>query len=210
MARSRESILFIVDEISTWVGKTAGWCIVILTFTPATRCSRATCSCGRPSGRSTPPTCSTARCSCWPAPTRSRATAMCAATSSIAPGRRALRRAWTWRSTSCSSFPGMLAFVYAGYGFAKLSWMMNEHSSASPFGPPVYPFKMLIPIVGVLMVHAGHRRGHPLRPVHPDRRMAAAAARRRGARQGHAREGRARRVRGREGARGDRQRKGSV
>ena len=26
-------ILFIVDEISTWVGKTAGWCIVILTFT---------------------------------------------------------------------------------------------------------------------------------------------------------------------------------
>ena len=25
-------LLFIVDEISTWVGKTAGWCIVILTF----------------------------------------------------------------------------------------------------------------------------------------------------------------------------------
>ena len=52
-------------------------------------------------------------------------------------------------------FPGMLAFVYAGYGYAKLSWMMNEHSSASPFGPPVYHFKMLIPIVGVLMVMQG-------------------------------------------------------
>src|SRR5262249_2522786 len=26
-------LLFLVDEISTWVGKTAGWCIVILTFT---------------------------------------------------------------------------------------------------------------------------------------------------------------------------------
>ena len=26
-------VLLIVDEISTWVGKTAGWCIVILTFT---------------------------------------------------------------------------------------------------------------------------------------------------------------------------------
>ncbi len=52
-------------------------------------------------------------------------------------------------------FPGMLAFVYAGYGYAELSWMMNEHSSASPFGPPVYHFKSLIPIVGVLMVMQG-------------------------------------------------------
>src|SRR5947199_9790200 len=26
-------LLLLVDEISTWVGKTAGWCIVILTFT---------------------------------------------------------------------------------------------------------------------------------------------------------------------------------
>jgi TRAP-type mannitol/chloroaromatic compound transport system permease small subunit len=32
---------------------------------------------------------------------------------------------------------------------------MNEHSSASPFGPPVYHFKALIPIVGVLMVMQG-------------------------------------------------------
>jgi TRAP-type mannitol/chloroaromatic compound transport system permease small subunit len=52
-------------------------------------------------------------------------------------------------------FPGMLAFVYAGYGYARLSWLMHEHSSASPFGPPVYHFKTLIPIVGVLMVMQG-------------------------------------------------------
>jgi TRAP-type mannitol/chloroaromatic compound transport system permease small subunit len=52
-------------------------------------------------------------------------------------------------------FPGMLAFVYAGYGYAKLSWQMHEHSSASPFGPPVYHFKTLIPIVGCLMVLQG-------------------------------------------------------
>src|SRR5215510_13075688 len=51
---------------------------------------------------------------------------------------------------------------------------------------------------------AGHRRGDPLHPVHPHRRMATAAARRRGAREGHAGEGRARRLRGRQGARGDR------
>ena len=52
-------------------------------------------------------------------------------------------------------FPGMLAFVYAGYDYAKLSWLTNEHSSASPFGPPVYHFKTLIPIAGVLMVMQG-------------------------------------------------------
>jgi TRAP-type mannitol/chloroaromatic compound transport system permease small subunit len=52
-------------------------------------------------------------------------------------------------------FPGMLAFVYAGYGYAKLSWLTNEHSSASPFGPPVYHYKTLIPITGVLMVMQG-------------------------------------------------------
>ena len=52
-------------------------------------------------------------------------------------------------------FPAMLAFIYAGFGFAKLSWMMNEHSSASPNGPPVYHFKALIPITGCLMVLQG-------------------------------------------------------
>jgi TRAP-type mannitol/chloroaromatic compound transport system permease small subunit len=52
-------------------------------------------------------------------------------------------------------FPGMLAFIYAGYGFAELSRRMNEHSSASPNGPIVWPFKWLITVVGVLMVIQG-------------------------------------------------------
>jgi TRAP-type mannitol/chloroaromatic compound transport system permease small subunit len=52
-------------------------------------------------------------------------------------------------------FPGMLAFVYSGYNFAELSRGMNEHSSASPNGPIVWPFKWLIPIVGCLMVLQG-------------------------------------------------------
>jgi hypothetical protein len=39
--------------------------------------------------------------------------------------------------------------------FAKMSWLMNEHSSASPNGPPVYHFKALIPITGVLMLLQG-------------------------------------------------------
>ena len=49
----------------------------------------------------------------------------------------------------------MIAFVYAGYGFAELSRMMNEHSAAAPNGPIVWPFKWLIVVVGVLMVIQG-------------------------------------------------------
>jgi len=52
-------------------------------------------------------------------------------------------------------FPGILAFIYAGVSFAQMSWMMNEHSMNSPNGPPIYPFKALIPIVGVLMTIQG-------------------------------------------------------
>ncbi len=108
-------------------------------------------------------------------------------------------RAWTPRTQASMDlvlyflffFPGMLAFVYSGYGFAELSRGMNEHSSASPNGPIVWPFKWLISIVGVLMVMQGIVEVRPLRHVHPHRRVAAAAARRGRARQDHA-EGRPR------------------
>src|SRR5690606_12461766 len=52
-------------------------------------------------------------------------------------------------------FPGMLALIYSGYGFAKLSWMMKEHSSFTPGGPPIYPFKALIPIAAAFLVLQG-------------------------------------------------------
>jgi len=52
-------------------------------------------------------------------------------------------------------FPGILALVYAGIPFTQMSWLMNEHSMNSPNGPPMYPFKALIPIVGVLMAIQG-------------------------------------------------------
>lgn len=52
-------------------------------------------------------------------------------------------------------FPGILALVYAGYNFAAFSWLLREHSSNSPNGPPLYHFKSLIPIVGVMMVVQG-------------------------------------------------------
>jgi TRAP-type mannitol/chloroaromatic compound transport system permease small subunit len=52
-------------------------------------------------------------------------------------------------------FPGILALVYAGYQFANFSWFIGERSSNSPNGPPLYHFKSLIPIVGGFMVLQG-------------------------------------------------------
>ena len=52
-------------------------------------------------------------------------------------------------------FPGIFALVYAGIPFMQMSWLMNEHSMNSPNGPPIYPFKALIPIVGSLMAIQG-------------------------------------------------------
>ena len=33
-------------------------------------------------------------------------------------------------------FPGIIAFIYSGYGFAAQSWVNHEHSAYSPDGPP--------------------------------------------------------------------------
>jgi TRAP-type mannitol/chloroaromatic compound transport system permease small subunit len=48
--------------------------------------------------------------------------------------------------------PGILALCYAGYTFAAFSWLIKEHSSNSPNGPPLYHFKTLIPVIGGLMM----------------------------------------------------------
>lgn len=52
-------------------------------------------------------------------------------------------------------FPGMIALIIAGYDFAKLAWLVKEHSSFSPGGPPLYHFKSLIPVAGALLVLQG-------------------------------------------------------
>lgn len=51
--------------------------------------------------------------------------------------------------------PGILALAWSGYGFARLSWLIGEHSSNSPNGPPLYHFKTLIPVAGALMLLQG-------------------------------------------------------
>ena len=148
-------ILLLVDEISTWVGKTFGWCILILTFTTSYEVFMRYL---------------------FLAPTEWAfdASYMLYGTLFMMGGAYTLSRnahvrgdfiyrAWSPRTQAkwdlvlyfLFFFPGMLAFVYAGFDFAKMSWIMHERSAASPFGPPVYHFKSLIPIVGVLMVMQG-------------------------------------------------------
>lgn len=148
-------VLFVVDEISTWVGKTAGWCILILTFTTSYEVFMRYL---------------------FLAPTEWAfdASYMLYGTLFMLAGAYTLARNghvrgdFIYRSWPPAKqakwdlvlyilffFPGMLAFIYAGYKYAELSWMMKERSAASPFGPPVYHFKTLIPITGVLMVMQG-------------------------------------------------------
>src|ERR671928_309000 len=51
--------------------------------------------------------------------------------------------------------PGIAALIYAGYDYAADSWRIAEHSTVTAEGPPVYPFKTIIPIAGVLVMLQG-------------------------------------------------------
>ncbi len=51
--------------------------------------------------------------------------------------------------------PGVFALAYAGYGFAADSWAINEHSNVTANGPPVYPFKTILPIAGFFLLAQG-------------------------------------------------------
>ena len=51
--------------------------------------------------------------------------------------------------------PGVVALVWAGYTYAAESLAINEHSTLTANGPPLYPFKMIIPISGILLLLQG-------------------------------------------------------
>ena len=51
--------------------------------------------------------------------------------------------------------PGVVAFVWAGYNYAAESWVINEHSNITADGPPIYPFKTIIPIAGAFILVQG-------------------------------------------------------
>jgi TRAP-type mannitol/chloroaromatic compound transport system permease small subunit len=51
--------------------------------------------------------------------------------------------------------PGVFALTYAGYYYAGDSWRINEHSNITAEGPPVYPFKTVIPVAGAFILMQG-------------------------------------------------------
>jgi len=51
--------------------------------------------------------------------------------------------------------PGIVALIWAGYGYAAESIAIREQSTLTADGPPLYPFKMVIPIAGVLLILQG-------------------------------------------------------
>jgi TRAP-type mannitol/chloroaromatic compound transport system permease small subunit len=51
--------------------------------------------------------------------------------------------------------PGVTALVWAGYTYAAESWAINEHSNITSEGPPVYPFKTVIPLAGAFVLLQG-------------------------------------------------------
>jgi TRAP-type mannitol/chloroaromatic compound transport system permease small subunit len=152
---THEEGLRIVDQISTFVGKTAGWAILVLTFVTSYEVfMRYVLN----------------------APTEWAFDAsyilygalfMLAGAYALSRNSHVrgdfLYRAWPVRRQAGMDltlyvlffFPGILALIYSGYGFAELAWLMKERSAASPNGPPVYHFKTLIPVTGVLMLLQG-------------------------------------------------------
>ena len=51
--------------------------------------------------------------------------------------------------------PGVFALAWAGYNFAGESWAINEHSNVTADGPPVYPFKTILPLAGAFLLLQG-------------------------------------------------------
>jgi TRAP-type mannitol/chloroaromatic compound transport system permease small subunit len=51
--------------------------------------------------------------------------------------------------------PGIAALIYSGWIFAVESWTINEHSTVTANGPPVWQFKFVIPLAGILVMVQG-------------------------------------------------------
>ena len=51
--------------------------------------------------------------------------------------------------------PGVFALAWAGYNYAAEAWAINEHSNVTADGPPVYPFKTVLPVAGAFLLLQG-------------------------------------------------------
>jgi TRAP-type mannitol/chloroaromatic compound transport system permease small subunit len=51
--------------------------------------------------------------------------------------------------------PGVFALTYAGYFYAAESWAIKEISNITAEGPPIYPFKTMLPLAGAFLLLQG-------------------------------------------------------
>ena len=51
--------------------------------------------------------------------------------------------------------PGVFALTYAGYFYAAESWAISESSTITADGPPLYPFKTMLPLAGAFLLVQG-------------------------------------------------------
>jgi len=51
--------------------------------------------------------------------------------------------------------PGIAALIYSGWIFFGESWRIDEHSTVTANGPPVWQFKFVIPLAGVMVMIQG-------------------------------------------------------
>jgi TRAP-type mannitol/chloroaromatic compound transport system permease small subunit len=51
--------------------------------------------------------------------------------------------------------PGVFALTYAGYYYAADSWRIHETSNITAEGPPIYPFKTMLPLAGAFLFLQG-------------------------------------------------------
>ena len=147
--------LLAIDDLSTWVGKTFSWCIILLTL--------ATCYdvvmryvFSAPTG--------------WAYDTEY----ILYGTLFMMAGAYTLSQDGHVRGDFISRmlpfkvrasieltclilffFPAMLALLYSGWDFFHISWLQNEHSASSPTGPPIWPFKAIIPFAAIFMLLQG-------------------------------------------------------
>lgn len=56
---------------------------------------------------------------------------------------------------ACLFFPGLAFFLYESTDFAVTSWVRQELGISSPWNPPIYPFKTVIPVTAALLILQG-------------------------------------------------------
>jgi TRAP-type mannitol/chloroaromatic compound transport system permease small subunit len=150
-----QKFLLIIDEISTWVGKAAAWLIIGLMFVVCVEVFKRYIM-------------------NMPTAWIFDATNMLYGTAFMLCGAYTLAQNAHVRGDFLYSsmrprmqasldivlyvvffIPGIAALIYAGSEYAADSWRIGEHSNVTADGPPIYHFKAMIPLAGVLVMLQG-------------------------------------------------------